>query len=51
MHWIIHSNIYQSSDFENLHEKQTVNSMSSQLSKHSIRVQLSDHISIKQNKC
>jgi len=34
MHWTTHSNIHQLSDFENFHEKQTVNSTLSQLSKH-----------------
>ncbi len=29
MHWITHSDVYQSSDFENLHEKQTVELMTS----------------------
>ncbi len=43
MHWTTHSNVHQSSDFEDLHEKQTVESMTSQLSKHSIEIQLSDH--------
>ncbi len=38
MHWITHSDIHQSSDFEDLHEKQTVNLTSSQLSRHSIWV-------------
>ncbi len=36
MHRAAHSDVYWSSDFENLHEKQTVDSTSSQLSKHSI---------------
>ena len=36
MHEITHSDIYRSSDFEDLHEKQTLKSMTSQLSKHSI---------------
>ncbi len=44
MHWTTHSDVYRSSDFENLHEKQTVESMTSQLSEHSIEVQLSNHI-------
>ena len=38
MHWTTHSNVHQSSDFEDLHEKQTVESMISQLSEHSIKV-------------
>ncbi len=44
MHWTTHLNVYWSSDFENLHEKQTVESITSQLSEHSIEVQLSDHL-------
>ena len=36
MHWVIHSDVHQSSDFKDFHEKQTVNLTSSQLSKHSI---------------
>ncbi len=44
MHWTTHSDVHWSSDFENLHEKQTVESMTSQLSEHSIEVQLSDHL-------
>ncbi len=38
MHRAAHSYVHWSSDFKDLHEKQTVNSMSSQLSKHSIQV-------------
>ncbi len=44
MHWTIHSDIHQSSNFEDLYEKQTVESMTSQLSEHFIKVQLSDHL-------
>ncbi len=44
MHWTTHSDVHWSSDFEDLHEKQTVESMTSQLSEHSIKVQLSDHL-------
>jgi len=44
MHWTTHLNVHWSSDFEDLHEKQTVESMTSQLSEHSIEVQLSDHL-------
>ncbi len=44
MHWTINSNVHQSSDFENLYEKQTIKSMTSQLLKHFIEVQLSDHL-------
>ena len=44
MHWTIHSDVYRSSDFENLHEKQTIESMTSQLLEHFIEVQLSDHL-------
>ncbi len=44
MHWTTHSDVHQSSDFENFHEKQTVESTTSQLSEHSIKVQLSDHL-------
>ena len=47
MHQVTHSDIHQSSDFEDFHEKQIVNLISSQLSKHFIKVQLSDHISIR----
>ncbi len=36
MHWTIHSNVHWLSDFEDLHEKQTVKSTTSQLSEHSI---------------
>ncbi len=43
MHWTTHSDVHQSSDFENFHKKQTVKLMTSQLSEHSIKVQLSDH--------
>ncbi len=43
MHWTIHSDVHQSSDFEDLREKQTVESTTSQLSEHFIKVQLSDH--------
>ncbi len=49
MHWIIHSDVHWSSDFKDLHEKQTVESMTSQLSEHFIEVQLSDHLWIRQN--
>ncbi len=38
MHRATHSDVHWSSDFENLHEKQTVNLTLSQLSKHSIWV-------------
>ena len=38
MHKAAHSDVHQSSDFEDLHEKQTVDSTSSQLFKHSIQV-------------
>ena len=38
MHWTIHSDVHQSSNFEDLHEKQTVESMTSQLFEHSIEV-------------
>ncbi len=44
MHWTTHSDVHWSSDFENLYEKQTVESMTSQLSEHSIEVQLSNHL-------
>ena len=44
MHWTIHSDVHQSSDFENLHEKQTIESITSQLFEHFIEVQLSDHL-------
>ncbi len=44
MHWTTHSDVYWSSDFEDLHEKQTVESMINQLSERSIEVQLSDHL-------
>ena len=44
MHWTTHLNVHQSSDFEDFHEKQTVESMISQLSEHSIKVQLSNHL-------
>ncbi len=44
MHWTTHSNVHWSLDFEDFYEKQTVESMTSQLSEHSIKVQLSDHI-------
>ncbi len=44
MHWTTHSDVHWSSDFEDLHEKQIVESMTSQLSEHSIKVQLSDHL-------
>ncbi len=43
MHWTIHSDIHQLSDFEDFHEKQTVESMTSQLFEHSIKVQLSNY--------
>ncbi len=43
MYWITHSDIYQSSSSEDLHEKQTAKLMSSQLSEHSVEVQFSDH--------
>ncbi len=36
MHQVAHLNVYQSSDFKDFHEKQTVNLTSSQLSKHSV---------------
>ncbi len=49
MHWTTHSDVHQSSDFEDLHEKQTVESTTSQLSERSIEVQLSDHFQIRQN--
>ncbi len=38
MHWTIHLDVHWSSDFENLHEKQTVESTISQLSEHFIKV-------------
>ncbi len=38
MHQVAHSDVHWSSDFEDLYEKQTVNSTSSQLSRHSIWV-------------
>ncbi len=38
MHRVVHSDVHQSSDFEDLYEEQTVNSMSSQLSRHFIQV-------------
>ncbi len=44
MHWTIHSDVHQSSDFEDLHEKQTVELTTSQLFERSIEVQLSDHL-------
>ncbi len=44
MHWITHSDVHQSLNFKDLHEKQTVELMISQLSEHSIEVQLSDHL-------
>ncbi len=44
MHWITHSDVHWSSDFEDLHEKQIVESTTSQLSEHSIEIQLSDHL-------
>ncbi len=44
MHWTTHSDVHWSLDFKNLHEKQIVESMTSQLSEHSIKVQLSDHL-------
>ncbi len=44
MHWTTHSDVHWSLDFEDLHEKQTVKLMTSQLSEHSIKVQLSDHL-------
>ena len=44
MHWTTYSDVHRSSDFKNLHEKQTVESTTSQLSKHFIEVQLSDHL-------
>ncbi len=43
VYWTTHSDVYWSLDFENFHEKQIVESITSQLSEHSIRVQLSDH--------
>ncbi len=43
MHWTTYLDVHQSSDFEDLYEKQTVELMTSQLSEHSIEVQLSDH--------
>ena len=49
MHKTVYSDVYQSSNFEDLHEKQTVNLMSSQLFKHSIQVYISDHFSIRKN--
>ncbi len=44
MHWTTYSDVHQSSDFEDFHEKQTVELMTSQLSEHFIEVQLSDHL-------
>ncbi len=44
MHWTTYLNVHWSSDFEDLHEKQTVELTTSQLSEHSIKVQLSDHL-------
>ena len=44
MHWTTHSDVHWSSNFEDLHEKQIVKSTTSQLSEHSIEVQLSDHL-------
>ncbi len=44
MHWTTHSDVHRSSVFEDLHEKQTVELTTSQLSEHSIEVQLSDHL-------
>ncbi len=44
MHWTTHLDVHQSSDFEDFHEKQTVESMTSQLPKRFIEVQLSDHL-------
>ncbi len=38
MHWTTHSDVHWSSDFKDLHEKQTVESTTSQLSEHSIKV-------------
>ncbi len=43
MHWTTYSDVDWSSDFKDLHEKQTVESMTSQLSEHSIEVQLSNY--------
>jgi len=44
MHWTTHSDVHWSSNFEDFHEKQTVELMTSQLSEHFIKVQLSDHL-------
>ncbi len=44
MYWTTYSDDHRSSDFKDLHEKQTVESMISQLFEHSIKVQLSDHL-------
>ena len=44
MHWTTHSDVHWSSDFEDFHEKQTVETITSQLSEHSIEVQLSNHL-------
>jgi len=44
MYWITHSDIHQSLSFKDLHEKQTTESTSSQLSEHSIEVQFSNHL-------
>ncbi len=49
MYWITHLDIHRSSSSEDLHEKQTAESTSSQLSEHSIKVQFSDHLWIRQN--
>ena len=44
MHWTTYSDVHWLSDFKDLHEKQTVESMTSQLSEHFIKVQLSNHL-------
>ncbi len=38
MHWTTHSDVHRSSDFKDLHEKQTVESMTSQLSKFNFQI-------------
>ena len=37
-YWAIYSDVYWSSDFEDLYEKQTADSMTSELSEYSIKV-------------
>ena len=48
-HWLTYTSLHWLSDIEDLHKKQKVDTLTDQIPRHSVRVQLSNNLSVRQD--